>query len=110
MLYSLTLYVLLVGGLVPALGFMVLHRPNDRFRLAEINASGLIYAIGFAYAASLVRALVLLGIRGASPGPWWDTVLSFGLLVAIDVVLFIRFVTYIAYLQKHPERKLPPLP
>ncbi|MFJ8508645.1 hypothetical protein [Streptomyces avermitilis] len=101
--YTLTLYVLLAGGLVPALGFVALHRPNHRFRLTEINASGLVYALGFAYAANLTRSMVLLGVRGAHPGPWWDVLLSLGSLAIIDAVLLVRLFTYVAYLRAHPE-------
>ncbi|MFE9865856.1 hypothetical protein ACFYPZ_24480 [Streptomyces sp. NPDC005506] len=103
MLYTATLYALLLAGLVPALGFAILHRPNHRFRLTEINASGLVYALAFAYTASLTRAIVLLGVRGAHPGPWWDVLLSLGSLAPIDGLLLVRFFTYLRYLREHPK-------
>ncbi|MGW3305870.1 hypothetical protein ACWDG9_04695 [Streptomyces sp. NPDC001073] len=103
MLYTLGLYILLAGGLVPALGFAILHRPNHPFRLTEINASGLVYALAFAYTANLTRSMVLLGVRGAHPGPWWDVLLSLGSLAVIDAVLLVRLFTYLRYLREHPK-------
>ncbi|MFE9950198.1 hypothetical protein ACFYRJ_22080 [Streptomyces sp. NPDC005531] len=106
MLYIATLYVLLSTGLAASVGFLVLHRPRRFFRAVEINASWWVIIIGLIYA----RSLVLLGIRGARPGePWVDMVVSIGFLAAIDALLLVRLLSYIAYLRKHPERKLPPL-
>jgi hypothetical protein len=50
---------------------------------------------------------VLLGVRGAHPGPWWDVLLSLGSLVLIDAVLLIRFFSYLAYLRsKQPDHDM----
>ncbi|WP_327132025.1 hypothetical protein OG311_13625 [Streptomyces sp. NBC_01343] len=101
MLYSLTLYALLGTGLAASIGFLVLHRPRRFFRTVEINASWWIIIVGLWYA----RSLVLLGIRGVSPEhEWWDTVLSLGLLAAIDALLLVRFFSYLAYMRDHPEK------
>ncbi|MFE0451584.1 hypothetical protein ACFW2D_09885 [Streptomyces sp. NPDC058914] len=99
MLYTLVLYALLVVGLGASIGFLTLHRPRRFFRTVEINASWWVIIVGLWYA----RSLVLLGIRGASPGPWWDVALSLGLLAAIDGLLLVRFFSYLRYLRDHPE-------
>ncbi|MFE7762923.1 hypothetical protein [Streptomyces sp. NPDC057438] len=101
MLYTLTLYVLLGVGLAASVGFLVLHRPRHPFRITEVNASGWVIIIGLIYA----RSLLLLGIRGgaSSPGPWWDAVLSLGLLAATTALLLVRFFSYLRYLRAHPE-------
>jgi hypothetical protein len=100
MLYNLALYVLLGVGLAASAGFIALHRPRHPFRLTEVNSSGWVLIIGLIYA----RSLVLLAIRGdSSPGPWWDTVLSIGLLTATTALLLVRFLSYVRYLRDHPE-------
>ncbi|MGR6973198.1 hypothetical protein ACU639_27030 [Streptomyces cynarae] len=100
MLYALTLYVLLGIGLASSAGFLVLHRPRHPFRITEVNSSGWVIIIGLIYA----RSLLLPGIRGgSSPAPWWDTVLSLGLLAATTALLLIRFFSYLRYLRRHPE-------
>ncbi|WP_406468059.1 hypothetical protein OH738_10855 [Streptomyces hirsutus] len=101
-MYTLILYVLLSVGLAASVGFLVLHRPRRFFRTVEINASWWVIIVGLWYA----RSLILLGIRGASPGPWWDVVLSLGLLAAIDGLLLVRFFSYVRYLRKHREDRL----
>ncbi|MGW5198651.1 hypothetical protein [Streptomyces spiralis] len=100
MLYTLALCVLLSIGLAASAGFLVLHHPRHPFRITEINSSGWVVIIGLIYA----RSLVLLGIRGAGrAGPWWDTVLSLGLLTATTALLLVRFFSYLRYLRAHPE-------
>ncbi|MFD5711312.1 hypothetical protein ACFWHW_13095 [Streptomyces pharetrae] len=100
MLYTLTLFVLLGVGLAASVGFLVLHRPRHPFRITEVNASGWVVIIGLIYA----RSLLLLGIRGASPPePWWDVVLSLGLLAGTTALLLVRFVSYLRYLRSHPQ-------
>ncbi|WP_430376680.1 hypothetical protein [Streptomyces sp. B1-3] len=100
MLYILALYVLLSVGLAASVGFFVLHRPRHPFRITEVNSSGWVVIIGLIYA----RSLLLLGIRGASTvGPWWDVVLSLGLLAATTGLLLVRFFSYLRYLRGHPE-------
>ncbi|MEU6449583.1 hypothetical protein [Streptomyces sp. NPDC046979] len=99
MLYSIVLYTLLGVGLAASIGFLALHRPRRFFRTVEVNASWWVIIVGLWYA----RSLILVGIRGASPGPWWDIALSFGLLAAIDGLLLVRFFSYLRYLREHPE-------
>ncbi|ROP53263.1 hypothetical protein [Streptomyces sp. PanSC9] len=100
MLYALALYVLLGVGLAASVGFLVLHHPRHPFRITEVNSSGWVIIIGLIYA----RSLVLLGIRGGgSTGPWWDSVLSLGLLTATTALLLVRFLSYLRYLRNHPE-------
>ncbi|GAA5078511.1 hypothetical protein [Streptomyces similanensis] len=99
-MYALTLYVLLVTGLLFALGFLSLHRPRYFFRLTEVNASYWVIVVALWY----VRSLTLLVIRGAHPTDlWWDILLSLGLLAAIDVLLIVRFCSYLAFLRNHPK-------
>jgi hypothetical protein len=98
-MYTLALYVLLGTGLAASIGFLTLHRPRRFFRTVEINASWWVIIVGLWYA----RSIVLLGIRGASPGPWWDVFLSLGLLAAIDALLLVRFFSYLRYLRDHPK-------
>ncbi|WP_405459681.1 hypothetical protein OG786_20885 [Streptomyces sp. NBC_00101] len=100
MLYTATLYVLLVTALAASVSFFALHRPRRFFRAVEINASWWVLVV----ALWSVRSLVLISIRGASAGPWWDVLISLGLLGAIDALLLVRLVTYIGYLRNHPER------
>ncbi|CAL9457803.1 hypothetical protein SUDANB15_02555 [Streptomyces sp. enrichment culture] len=97
--YILALYVLLSVGLAASVGFLALHRPRHPFRITEVNASGWVIILGLWYA----RSLTLVGIRGASPGPWWDVALSLGLLTAIDGLLLVRFFSYLQYRRTHPE-------
>ncbi|KAA0941831.1 hypothetical protein [Streptomyces apricus] len=100
MLYALTLYVLLIVGLLASVGFLVLHRPRRFFRAVEINASWWVIIVGLWYA----RSLALLGIRGVRPEhAWWDIALSLGLLAAIDGLLVVRFFSYVGYLRDHPK-------
>lgn len=47
--------------------------------------------------------MVLLGVRGAHPGPWWDVLLSLGSMAIIDAVLLVRFFSYVAYLRRTPK-------
>ncbi|MEU1457620.1 hypothetical protein [Streptomyces avermitilis] len=102
MLYTLILYVLLGIGLAASVGFLVLHRPRRFFRVTEINASWWVIIVGLLYA----RSLLLLGIRGARPGEtWWDSAISIGFLTAIDVLLLVRFFSYLWYLREHPEKR-----
>ncbi|MDC2953401.1 hypothetical protein PO587_02905 [Streptomyces gilvifuscus] len=99
-MYALTLYVLLGIGLAASVGFLALHHPRHPFRITEVNSSGWVIIIGLIYA----RSLLLLGIRGASStGPWWDEVLSLGLLAATTALLLVRFFSYLQYLRAHPE-------
>ncbi|WP_424570773.1 hypothetical protein [Streptomyces sp. CH-036] len=100
MLYTITLYALLVTGLAASIGFLAMHRPRRFFRKVEINASWWVIIVGLWYA----RSLVLLGIRGARPEhAWWDILLSLGLLAAIDALLLVRFFSYLRYLREHPK-------
>jgi hypothetical protein len=102
-LYTATLFVLLSVGLAASVGFLVLHRPRRFFRTVEINASWWVIIVALWYA----RSLALVGIRGASTSrPWWDIALSLGLLAAIDALLLVRLVSYVAYRRAHP--KAPP--
>jgi RsiW-degrading membrane proteinase PrsW (M82 family) len=99
-LYTLTLYILLGVGLAASIGFLALHRPRRRFRITEVNSSGWVIIIGLIYA----RSLLLLGVRGASPPePWWDVVLSLGLLAGTTALLLVRFFSYRRYLRDRPE-------
>ncbi|WP_030940621.1 MULTISPECIES: hypothetical protein [Streptomyces] len=101
MLYALALYVLLGVGLAASVWFLVLHHPRHPFRITEVNSSGWVIIIGLIYA----RSLVLLGIRGGggATGPWWDSVLSLGLLTATTALLLVQFLSYLRYLRDHPE-------
>ncbi|MGW2939493.1 hypothetical protein ACWDA7_49200 [Streptomyces sp. NPDC001156] len=100
MLYALVLYVLLGVGLAASAGFLALHHPRHPFRITEVNSSGWVIIIGLIYA----RSLLLLGIRGTGhAGPWWDALLSLGLLAATTAVLLVRFFSYLRYLRAHPE-------
>ncbi|MGW3291487.1 hypothetical protein ACWDR3_43350 [Streptomyces sp. NPDC001002] len=100
-MYTLALYVLLGVGLAASVGFLALHRPRHPFRITEVNASGWVIIIGLIYA----RSLLLLGIRGgsSSAGPWWDVVLSLGLLAATTGLLLVRFFSYLRYLREAPH-------
>ncbi|MFI5974818.1 hypothetical protein [Streptomyces sp. NPDC051452] len=99
-MYVIALYVLLVAGLLFALGFLSVHRPRYFFRLTEVNASYWVIVVALWY----VRSLALLAIRGAHPaGVWWDALFALGLLAAIDVLLIVRFFSYIAFLRNHPK-------
>ncbi|MFC4609711.1 hypothetical protein ACFO9E_18100 [Streptomyces maoxianensis] len=100
------LYFLLIVGLAASVGFLVLHRPRRMFRAVEINSTWWVIILGLLYA----RSLVLLVIRGYQPsGGWVDALFVFGMLAAIDALLILRFVTYLAYLRKHPEKNPAPV-
>jgi predicted membrane-bound dolichyl-phosphate-mannose-protein mannosyltransferase len=96
---ELALYPLLVGGLVLALSFFVVHRPRYWFRPESINAVGLIWVIVILY----VRALAVMIIRGG-PKPFegfWDALFSLGLAALIDAYLAFRLITFLRYRRNH---------
>jgi predicted membrane-bound dolichyl-phosphate-mannose-protein mannosyltransferase len=96
---ELALYPLLVGGLVLALSFFVVHRPRHWWRPEAINAVGLIWVIAALYA----RALIVMMIRGG-PKPFesaWDALFSLGMAALIDAYLAFRLITFLRYRRNH---------
>jgi predicted membrane-bound dolichyl-phosphate-mannose-protein mannosyltransferase len=92
---ELALYPLLVGGLVLALSFFIVHRPRYWFRPESINAVGLIWVIVILYARSLI-VMILRGGPRSFEGVW-DALFSLGLAALIDAYLAFRLVTFIRY-------------
>jgi hypothetical protein len=84
-----------LAGLVPAVLFLVLHRPARPFRMQAVNASGWVWIIAFLYARS-VLVLVLRGHAPATEGAV-DTLVVYGAGVGIDVLLWYRLVSFLRY-------------
>jgi len=87
------LWTLLSLGLATSLGFLLLHRPRAWLRPEAWNSSGwvIISALWF------LRSVVLILMRGGMPRPydgWPDAAVSLGFLLAVDVLLLVRFLSW----------------
>jgi hypothetical protein len=102
LLYQVTILMLLVAGLVPALIFIGQHRPRQWRRLEAWDASGWVVIVALTY----VRSLVLLVTRwpGLPPKGTVDAVFAIGTLLFLDVVLIVRVMSYRSFKQRDDER------
>jgi|SRR5690242_14740447 len=94
-----------LAGLVPAVLFLLLHRPARPFRWQAVNASGWVWIIALLYA----RSLLVLLLRGAAPatqGPL-DTLVVYGAGFGIDALLWYRVATFLRY-RRRAEQTAPP--
>lgn len=102
MLFDVTLALYCFGAL-GAIGFLLIHRPTRWTRVAAVNAAGWVAVI----ALSFVRAIILVIHLGAVPPltSWVDAVFGYGSLVAIDVLVWVRLISYLQFLHRHQSER-----
>jgi hypothetical protein len=91
-LYQSAILLLLVAGLVPALLFLMQHRPKQWRRLVAWDASGLVIVVALWYIRSIV--IIMLRWPGSPPSSVGDAAWAIGMLVLIDVLLLVRLISY----------------
>lgn len=97
--YEVGLWVVLVGGILPASYFTWTWRPRHRWTGTQLDAGAWVQIVLAQYMLSLVR--VVFGTV-ANPGLWYGA-LSLTLGVAIDAVLWVRMVRWRAFKRDHPQ-------
>jgi hypothetical protein len=100
--YQVTILLLLIAGLVPAVVFVSQHRPRQWRRLAAWDASGWVILVALWY----FRSIVLVWTRwpGTPPRGWADALFAIGMLALLDVLLIVRVVSYRSFAQRDAER------
>lgn len=96
-MYALTLAMYCFGAL-GAVAFLAIHRPRNWARAAAVNASGWVVVI----ALSFLRGVWLIVSHGAVAPPTsvLDGLISYGLLAAIDLLVWFRLITFLWYLHQ----------
>ena len=98
--YAVGLWVVLVGGIVPASYFTWTWRPRRRWTGTQLDAGAWVQVVLALYLVSALR-LVLGG--PTEPSSWWNGALGLALGAAIDVVLWVRMLRWRTFRQHSPE-------
>jgi hypothetical protein len=102
MLFDVTLALYCVGAL-GAVGFLLLHRPTRWARVAAVNAAGWVAVIALTFIRAIVLVVHLGAVRPITS--WVDAVFGYGTLVAIDLLVWVRLISYLQYLHRHQSER-----
>ena len=103
MLISLAFWAMLLVGLLASGAFLVLHRPQDWKRVTALNASGWVIVILLLYLRACISTYLAgwpIEFRGGAEQIIW----SFGMGIAIDVLLVLRVRSFLKFKNAHEAR------
>ncbi len=97
--YEVGLWVVLVGGIVPAAYFTWTWRPRGRWTGTQLDAGAWVQVVLALYVFSAARAAVG-GVT--EPTSWWQGALSLAIGVGINTVLWVRMLRWRSFKRRDP--------
>jgi hypothetical protein len=100
--YYAVLWIVIAGGLVPAVYFLTTWRPARRWSPLQLDAGGWVAVVAALYLLAAIR--VVLG-HYSVPSSRWQAIASFAVGFAIDGVIWLRALRWRSFRTNPPQRR-----